>query len=238
MKYLLEVQNLCVNYGPIRALKNVSLSVPKGGMVALVGANGAGKSTLMRAILGIARPMSGDILYEGVSILRKKSHQIVESGIGHAPEGRQIFSDMSVAENLLLGAYSSKMSTAETGRKVDEINAIFPILRERSRQMAGTLSGGEQQMLAIGRALMVSPKLLLLDEPSLGLSPAMTQKIFEVLLGLNKKGTSILLAEQNAAMALEASQWGYVLEIGEIVHEDQSASLILNDVVRKAYLGV
>ena len=238
MKPLLEVTDLFVTYGAIQALKKVSLKVYAGETVSLVGANGAGKSTLMKTLVGINKTQSGDIQFKSSSIRELKSHEIIRLGISQSPEGRQVFPDMSVYENLLMGAYSKKMSRAQVKDRMEEIFSIFPILKERIRAFAVTLSGGEQQMLAIGRALMLSPELLLLDEPSLGISPLLTEKIFEILVNLNRKGTSILLAEQNAAMALEISQRGYVLEVGEVIYEDTAEKLMANDIVRKAYLGI
>jgi len=238
MKPLLEIKNLSVFYGLIQALKGISLKVETGSIVSLVGANGAGKSTLMKTIIGIMKARSGEIYFKSENILGFKSHEIVQRGVSQSPEGRQIFSDMTVYQNLLLGAYSKKMNPDEIRNRMEEIFLIFPVLKERLLQQTVTLSGGEQQMLAIGRALMIRPELLLLDEPSLGISPLLTEKIFEVLVQLKNSGTSILLAEQNAAMALEISDRGYVLELGEVIYQDTASNLMLNDVVRKAYLGV
>jgi len=238
VKPFLEVKDLHVSYGSVKALKGVSLRVEEGSIVSLIGANGAGKSTLMKTLIGIIKSVSGDIRFKGTSILGKKSHEVVGLGISLSPEGRQVFPDMTVLENLLVGAYSAKLRKQQINTRIDEISQIFPILEERKFQLAGTLSGGEQQMLAIGRALMISPSLLLLDEPSLGVAPLVTEKIFQVLVELNRKGTSVLLAEQNAAMALEISNRGYVLELGEMIYEDASSELMANDLVRKAYLGV
>ena len=238
MNALLETRDLSVAYGAIRALKKISLQVEEGSIVSLVGANGAGKSTLMKAIVGILKPTAGEFFFRNASTAHLKSHELIRLGISQAPEGRQVFADMDVYENLLMGVYSKKMSRPEIKNRMEEIFDLFPILKDRLRQPAATLSGGEQQMLAIGRALMPRPQLLLLDEPSLGISPLLTEKIFAILVDLNKKGTTILLAEQNAAMALEISHRGYVIEVGEVVYEDTSANLLQNDVVRKAYLGI
>lgn len=238
MKPLLEVKDLSVSYGAIDALKRVSLKIYSGEIISLVGANGAGKSTLMRTIIGIKHARSGNIYFKSSSIIGMKSYEIIRLGISQSPEGRQVFADMSVFENLLMGAYSTKMGKSQIKERMEEIFSIFPILKERTKQAAVTLSGGEQQMLAIGRALMLSPELLLLDEPSLGISPLLTDKIFEILVNINRKGTSILLAEQNAAMALEISHRGYVLETGEVTYEDTASELLATNIVRKAYLGV
>jgi branched-chain amino acid transport system ATP-binding protein len=238
MQPIFEVKNLSVNYGCVQALKKVSLEIQEREIVCLIGSNGAGKSTLMKAILGVVQPLDGEIYFKSKSILGKKSYEIVAGGMSQSPEGRQVFSDLSVFENLKLGAYASRLTRAQEKSKFQEICEIFPVLRERSTQLAGTLSGGEQQMLAIGRALMSSPSLLLLDEPSLGIAPMMTERIFDILLELNKKGMAILLAEQNAAMALEISMRGYVLEVGEIIHQDFSSALMSNQIVKNAYLGI
>jgi branched-chain amino acid transport system ATP-binding protein len=235
---ILEVRDLSVSYGAIAALKNVSLRVEPGQIVSLVGANGAGKSTLMRAIIGLTPPREGEIFYKSESILGVKSYRIIQKGISQSPEGRLIFADMTVHENLIIGAYSLKLSRNDLKERIEEIFSIFPILKQRDQQLGGTLSGGEQQMLAIGRALMVRPELLLLDEPSLGISPLLTEKIFEILVAVKAKGTAILLAEQNASMALEISDYGYVIELGQVVQADTGANLLVNDAVRKAYLGI
>jgi branched-chain amino acid transport system ATP-binding protein len=237
---LLEVRNLSVNYGGICALKNISLQAETGSITALVGANGAGKSTLMGTLIGLVKSTSGEVLFKSQNILGKAGHHIVRLGISLSPEGRQVFSDMTVRENLLLGAYSSKVKSSqqELQHKIDELTELFPILKERDKQLAGTLSGGEQQMLAIARALMNSPELLLLDEPSLGVSPLITEKIFEILVELNRQGMTILLAEQNAVMALEIAHQGHVLELGEVIYHAPAQELLANDVVQKAYLGL
>ncbi len=238
MKPILEINELSVSYGSTQALRNVSLRVEEGTIVSLVGANGAGKSTLMKTIIGMVKPTKGDIHFKSLNILKMTSHEIIRTGISLSPEGREIFTDMTVAENLALGAYTRKLKGAKLNDRMEAIFTYFPILKERRQQMGMTLSGGEQQMLAISRALMTEPELLLLDEPSLGISPLLTEKIFEILCVLNQQGTSILLAEQNAYRALEISSKGYVLELGKVAFEDTSSHLLVNDGVRQAYLGV
>ncbi len=232
---ILEVRDLHVAYGAIQALKGVSLTVQRGEITTIIGANGAGKSTLLRAISALVRPTRGTIRFENSDITRLPPHRIVQMGIIHVPEGRRIFAEMSVYENLLLGAYS------QWGRDLDErlerVFAIFPRLKERLNQRAGTLSGGEQQMLAIGRALMARPRLLMLDEPSLGLAPFLVREIFQVIRQINQQGVPILLVEQNAHMALEIAHRGYVLETGRVVLTDTAANLLRNPAVREAYLG-
>ncbi|CUU35633.1 MAG: ABC transporter ATP-binding protein [Armatimonadetes bacterium] len=232
---ILEVRDLHVAYGAIQALKGVSLTVQRGEITTIIGANGAGKSTLLRAISALVRPTRGVIRYETSDITRLPPHRIVQMGIIHVPEGRRIFAEMSVYENLLLGAYS------QWGRDLDErlerVFAIFPRLKERLNQRAGTLSGGEQQMLAIGRALMARPRLLMLDEPSLGLAPFLVREIFQIIRQINQQGVPILLVEQNAHMALEIAHRGYVLETGRMVLTDTAANLLRNPAVREAYLG-
>jgi branched-chain amino acid transport system ATP-binding protein len=238
MRTILEIKNLSVFYGANQAIKNISITVESGSIVSLIGANGSGKSTLMRTIIGITKAQEGTIQFKSTPILGMNSHEIVQLGVSQSPEGRQIFSNMTIYENLLLGAYTKRKTKKQLNEKIEEIFEIFPLLKLRKKQFAGTLSGGEQQMLAIGRALMIDPELLLLDEPSLGISPLLTEKLFETIVALNKKGTSILLAEQNALMALEISQKGYVLEVGKVIYENVSSHLLSNDIVRKAYLGV
>ena len=234
---MLEVQDIAVAYGPVQALRGVTLRVDAGEIIALVGANGAGKTTLMQAIMGIVPLRSGQITWQGQAIHTQRPHHIVRAGIGLSPEGRQVFADLSVHENLLLGAYT-RSGSRSTAARLRDIGDMFPVLLERRKQLAGTLSGGEQQMLAIGRALMAEPKLLLLDEPSLGIAPMVTQQILTRLVSLNKTGMTILLAEQNAAAALSIAHRGYVLETGALVYHDTGAQLLSNDVVRRAYLGV
>lgn len=228
---LLEVKNLAVSYGNIRAIKNISLNVAAGEIVALLGANGAGKSTTLRTISGLLKPAAGEIYFDGQRIDKTPPHEIVESGLCHSPEGRRVFARLSVDENLSMGAYTAKVDDRE------HIHELFPVLAERRTQAAGTLSGGEQQMLAIGRALMSRPKLLMLDEPSLGLAPMMVERIFDVLEKINSEGTTILLVEQNAAQALRLASRGYVLEVGEVALEGTGKELSSDERVRKAYLG-
>ena len=232
----LDVKDLSVNYGAIKALKNISLSVGKGEAVALIGANGAGKTSTLRAVSGMLKPAGGVITLHGENITGLKSHQLVPKGLAHAPEGRGIFPNLTVQENLDLGAY---LRHDKDGIAADAKKAFgyFPRLEERRAQMAGTLSGGEQQMLAIARALMSRPTLLLLDEPSLGLAPQVTQTIFKILKEVNAQGMSILLVEQNAHLALGLAQWAYVLETGELVMEGTGAALLQSEEIRKAYLG-
>jgi branched-chain amino acid transport system ATP-binding protein len=233
---LLELEAVDAQYGRIRALQGVSLHVEAGEIVTLIGANGAGKTTTLRAISGLLRASGGTLRFEGRSIARVTPDEIVRRGIGHSPEGRRVFARMSVRENLELGAYT-RNSKAEFETDLENVLATFPRLRERLLQRSGTLSGGEQQMLAIGRALMSRPRLLLLDEPSLGLSPILVQTIFKVIRDINARGTTILLIEQNARQALGIASRGYVLEVGRIVHEDSAANLMRSPAVRAAYLG-
>jgi branched-chain amino acid transport system ATP-binding protein len=231
---LLELSDIEVRYGAIRALKGLSLSVEAGEVVALLGANGAGKTTTLRTISGLLRPTAGNIHFEGRPITVLPVHEIVALGISHVPEGRQIFPQMSVLENLEMGAYQRRGSLQADLSRVYE---LFPVLDERSKQNGGTLSGGEQQMLAIGRALMSRPRLLLLDEPSMGLAPMIVTRIFEIIRDIRESGTTVLLVEQNAAQALEVADRGYVLEVGTVVMADSAASLLRDDRVRAAYLG-
>ena len=233
---LLELDNVKTYYGNIRALKGISIQVAEGEIVCLIGGNGAGKSTTLMTISGVLTPVAGDVLYQGQSIVSVRPDNIVQMGICQVPEGRMIFPLLTVMENLDLGAYlrKDKNGIKEDFEKVFE---LFPVLRERSNQAGGTLSGGEQQMLAIGRALMAQPRLLLLDEPSLGLAPILVDTIFEIIREINKQGTTILLVEQNAQLALQFSHRGYVIETGEIALADTSAELLNNDQVKKAYLG-
>jgi branched-chain amino acid transport system ATP-binding protein len=233
---LLEVRDLSVSYGGIRALRDISLRVEEGEIVALLGSNGAGKTTTLRAISGLA-PFSGSVVFDGNDLRKCSPDQIVRLGLGHAPEGRRVFTRMTVRENLALGAYTVR-SSSEIERRLAFVIETFPRLEERLAQSAGTLSGGEQQMLAIGRALMSSPRLLMLDEPSLGLAPIIVQTIFSVIRSLNANGTTILLVEQNAQQALRIANRGYVLETGEMRFEDTCAALLENPVVAEAYLGV
>jgi branched-chain amino acid transport system ATP-binding protein len=234
---LLALHNVSVSYGAIQALRGVSLSVEQGQIVTLIGANGAGKSTTLRAISGILRPTEGDIEFDGASVVSAAPHEIVRRGLVQVPEGRGIFANLSVEENLSLGAYCRR--DHEKVRESRERGLeLFPRLRERLGQNAGTLSGGEQQMLAIARALVARPRLLLLDEPSLGLAPQITQTIFKVIREIRQQGTTILLVEQNARMALKIADYAYVLETGTIRMSGLAAELASSDEVRKAYLGV
>ena len=234
---MLEIKNLYVSYGAINALHGISLSVKAGSIVTLIGANGAGKTTTLKAISGLLKPKSGEILYEGRNISGLPPHQIVKLSLSHVPEGRMIFANLTVLENLQLGAYLQKDKKVVRD-ELEHIFSLFPRLKERVKQIAGTLSGGEQQMLAIGRALMGKPKLLLLDEPSLGLAPLLVKTIFEKIVEINRKeGLTILLVEQNANLALEVSSYGYVLETGKITLSGDSPSLRQNPQVKNAYLG-
>jgi len=233
---LLELDNVKTYYGNIRALKGISIEVKEGEIVCLIGGNGAGKSTTLMTISGVLTPVDGDILYQGRSVVSVRPDNIVQMGICQVPEGRMIFPLLTVTENLDLGAYLRK-DRKGIKEDLEKVYELFPVLRQRSNQHGGTLSGGEQQMLAIGRALMAHPKLLLLDEPSLGLAPILVDTIFEIIREINKQGTTILLVEQNAQLALQFSNRGYVIETGEIVLADTSAALLNNEKVKKAYLG-
>jgi branched-chain amino acid transport system ATP-binding protein len=233
---LLEVDNLVARYGRITALEGISLTVEEGEIVTLIGANGAGKTTTLRAISGLVRPASGAIRFAGRDISRLAPNEIVRAGISHSPEGRHVFPRMTVRENLELGAYT-RTSKAEIAEDTARVLDIFPRLGERFEQKAGTMSGGEQQMLAIARAMMSRPRVLLLDEPSLGLSPKLVQTIFAVIRDINARGTTILLIEQNARQALAVAARGYVLEVGTIVHSGPAADLAASEAVRAAYLG-
>jgi len=253
---ILQVDHLDVGYGAIKALHDVSLSINRGEIVALIGSNGAGKSTLLRAISGLLKPTAGHIVFAPVGdisgadktlayyqttgrpedLTRLRADQIVRLGISHVPEGRQIFLDLTVLDNLLLGAYARR-SKAEITAGLERCYALFPVLAERRKQRSGTLSGGEQQMLAIGRALMARPTLLLLDEPSLGLAPLIVRKIFQIIHEINASGTTVFLVEQNAHMALTLAHRAYVLQSGKIVLSDQAKNLLDNDEVKRAYLG-
>jgi branched-chain amino acid transport system ATP-binding protein len=232
----LEIDDIKTFYGNIQALKGVSLKVEQGECVTLIGSNGAGKSTTLRSISGLTPPREGSIRFDGEEIAQLPPQEIVGLGICQSPEGRKCFQRMSVRENLELGAYLRR-DHAKIGEDLDRVFDLFPRLQERETQKAGTMSGGEQQMLAIGRALMGSPKLLLLDEPSMGISPVLTERIYETIAEINKQGTTILLVEQNANFALEVSSRGYVLETGAVTLADESASLRTNPEVQKAYLG-
>lgn len=233
---LLQLQNLKVSYGNVQALHGIDLYIDEGEIVSILGANGAGKSTTLLGISGLVRPAGGDIIYSGQSLLKIPAHDVVSFGIAQVPEGRRVFGVMTVLENLRLGAFRvlDKKSIENT---LGWIFELFPRLHERRNQLAGTLSGGEQQMLAIGRALMAQPRLLLLDEPSLGLAPLLVKSIFQTLRKINSEGVTILLVEQNAAAALRLADRGYVLETGKVVLNDSAKNLLANEKVAKAYLG-
>lgn len=233
---MLKVNNIDVFYGNIHALKDVSLEVNEGEIVTLIGANGAGKSTLLKTLSGLLKPKHGTILFHNEQIGGKAAQGIVKRGISHVPEGRRVFANMSVEENLELGAYLRK-DKAGIKKDLERIYGLFPILKERRKQMSGTLSGGEQQMLAMGRALMAKPKLLLLDEPSMGLAPLIVKQIFDIIQEVNKEGTTVLLVEQNAHMALSIADRAYVLETGKIVLSGTAKELQESDEVKAAYLG-
>ena len=233
---MLRLQEVHAHYGAIHALRGVSLEVEEGQIVTLIGANGAGKSSTLMAISGIIRPTAGRIIFEGEDLTHLPSHAIVRRGISQVPEGRRIFPKLTIMENLEMGAYT-RADTAQIRQDLDRVFLLFPLLKDRQSQLSGTLSGGEQQMLAIGRALMARPRLLLLDEPSLGLAPKLVETIFEVIREINAQGTTIMLVEQNAHMALRVAARGYVMEVGLIVLTDKAEHLMANEDVRKAYLG-
>ncbi len=233
---LLELDNVHVYYGNIHALKGISIQVEEGEVVAMLGANGAGKTTTLRTISGLLRPREGSVRLRGEAIDTMPPHVIVYKGVGHAPEGRRIFARLTVDENLKMGAYA-RADPQGIKEDMDRVFALFPRLKERIAQVAGTLSGGEQQMLAIGRALMARPRILLLDEPSMGLAPVLVEQIFETVKSINAQGTTILLVEQNAYMALTIANRGYVLQTGEIALSGNAAELQANEEVRRAYLG-
>jgi branched-chain amino acid transport system ATP-binding protein len=234
---MLELKSIESFYGKIQALNGITLEVPEGGIVAVLGANGAGKSTTLKTISGLIQPLRGQILFQGQKIHKSEPHQIVRLGICQVPEGRDIFMGLTVQENLKMGAFTRRDAKA-VQNDLERIFQSFPILKERAKQQAGTLSGGEQQMLAIARGLMSNPKLMLLDEPSLGLAPLMVEEIFRIISEINKEGVTILLVEQNANMALQTAQYGYVMETGTVALHDTAENLIRNDYVRKVYLGV
>jgi branched-chain amino acid transport system ATP-binding protein len=234
---MLDIRDLNVHYGAVHALQGVTLEVKTGEIVTLIGSNGAGKSTTLRAISGMIKPSRGTITFDGKSISGLPPHVVVKRGIAHAPEGRGVFANLTVEENLRIGAFVRNDTDAILA-DTENVFGLFPRLLERRKQLAGTLSGGEQQMLAIGRALLGSPRLLLLDEPSLGLAPQIVKTIFQIIRDINAAGTTILLVEQNAMMALDLAHRGYVLEVGRIVLADDAKSLAASDEVRKAYLGV
>ena len=232
---MLKVEGLNVYYGSIHAIKGVSFEVNQGEIVTMIGANGAGKSTTMNTVAGLLKPKSGSITFEGHDITSTPASKVVSLGLALCPEGRRVFQQMSVRENLEMGGYTRP--AGELAASLDQVFEQFPRLKERQRQIAGTLSGGEQQMLAMGRALMSKPKLLMLDEPSMGLAPLLVEQIFEIVLKLNQAGTTILLVEQNAQMALSIANHAYVLETGHVVKEGSADALMHDDAVRKAYLG-
>ena len=236
MSALLELRDLDVHYGAIHALRGISIRVGQGEIVSLIGANGAGKTTTLRAVSGMLRPSAGQIRYQGASIGGLKPHRLVARGLCHAPEGRGIFPNLTLTENLLLGAFLRRDAEG-IAKDMEKGFKLFPILKERATQMAGTLSGGEQQMLAIARALMSRPRLLLLDEPSLGLAPTVVETIFNIVQEINKQGVTILLVEQNAHLALQIANHGYVLETGTVVQTGTGTELLRSPEIRKAYLG-
>ena len=233
---MLEVKDLEVYYGMIQALKGISFQVNEGEVIALIGANGAGKTTTLQTLTGILSPKSGSIVFEGKDLTRTPAHKIVEMGMAHVPEGRRVFADMSGDENLLLGAYTRK-DKAEIAERVEQAYKRFPRLEERRNQMAGTLSGGEQQMLAMGRALMSKPNIILMDEPSMGLSPIFVNEIFDIIQAVSESGTTVLLVEQNAKKALSIADRAYVLETGKITMSGNAKDLLEDEAVKKAYLG-
>ncbi len=231
---MLKIENLIVNYGGIEAVKGISLEVPDGSIITLVGANGAGKSTTLRSIVGLVKARSGSITLDGEELLGQATTDIVSKGITLVPEGRHVFPDMTVLENLKIGAYLRKDKLSDD---IERIYNLFPRLKERSWQAAGTLSGGEQQMLAVGRALMSKPKIIMMDEPSLGLAPIIVQGIFDIIQQINREGTTVLLIEQNANMALKVADYGYVMETGRISLTGTGAELLANEQVKELYLG-
>jgi branched-chain amino acid transport system ATP-binding protein len=234
---MLEIKNLQVSYGAITALHGITLSVKAGSIVTLIGGNGAGKTTTLRTVSGLLKPQTGEILYEGKNIVGSRPHRIVAMGLSHVPEGRMVFANLTVHENLMMGAYLQRDKNL-IRQSLESVFATFPRLKEREKQVAGTLSGGEQQMLAIGRALMSRPKFLMMDEPSLGIAPLLVKTIFEKIVEINRtQGITILLVEQNANLALEISHYGYVLETGRIILQNESAALRQDPKVRSAYLG-
>jgi len=234
---LLEVENIHAYYGNIHALKGITINVEKGEIVTLIGANGAGKSTTLRSISKLIKPRTGKIIFDGEDITDSKPHDLVYKGITMVPEGRGVFARLSVEENLEMGAYS-RNDNKGIKKSFEQVYTLFPRLKERRNQVAGTLSGGEQQMLATGRALMTAPRLMLMDEPSMGLAPILVENTFETIKEINREGTTILLVEQNATMAFSVADRGYVLQTGEIVLQDTSDALKNNDMVQKAYLGM
>ena len=233
---MLQIKNLSVSYGAIEAVKNISLTVNDGEIVSLIGANGAGKTTTLHTITGLTPAVSGEVLFNGVDLLKTPNNKIVTLGMAHIPEGRHVFTRMSVQENLEMGAFSLK-DQSSLGKDLEMVFDYFPRLKERRRQLAGTLSGGEQQMLAVGRALMSRPKVMMMDEPSLGLAPLVVREIFRIIEEVNKKGVTILLIEQNANMALKTADMGYVMETGRVTMSGPGQELLANESVKAAYLG-
>jgi branched-chain amino acid transport system ATP-binding protein len=233
---MLEVRNLQVYYGVIQAIKDVSFTVNEGDVVALIGANGAGKTTILHTITGLISAKAGQVLYEGTDLQKIPAHKIVSMGIAHVPEGRRVFSQLTVYENLLMGAFTRK-NQKEVEASLNNVYMRFPRLKERKNQLAGTLSGGEQQMLAMGRALMSRPRIILMDEPSMGLSPILVEEIFDIIKEISQSGTTVLLVEQNAKKALSIAKWAYVLETGKIVLDGDAKLLMNEESVKKAYLG-
>ncbi len=234
---MLEVRDLEVHYGKVFALQGVDLQINRGETVAVLGANGAGKSTLLNTIVGVIQPSSGDVLFDGKSIISLQAHEIRTLGLGYVPEGRRVFSDMTVYENLVIGAYTLRDSKQQA-ENLQSVYELFPVLKERHRQLAGTLSGGEQQMLAIGRALMSAPDLMLLDEPSLGLAPLIVRDIFHILKDINARGVTILLVEQSANLALKLAHRAYILESGKVTVEGSATEIASSSSVIEAYLGI
>ena len=234
---MLKIKDLHVNYGGIKALKGININVPDGKIITLIGGNGAGKSTTLRTSIGLVKPGSGSIFYNDQDLTNVKTKDIVTKGLVLVPEGRKVFANLTIHENLVLGSYARK-DKAEIEKDREKVLGLFPRLAERLKQKAGTLSGGEQQMLAVGRALMTKPKLLMMDEPSLGLAPLIVKNIFEIIKDINKLGVTILLIEQNAKAALEIADYGYVMETGTIVMEGPGSELLNNEDVKKAYLGI
>lgn len=233
---MLEIKDIEVYYGMIQAIKGISFEVHKGEVIALIGANGAGKTTILHTITGLLSPKKGSVLFEGFDITKVQAHKIVSHGMAHVPEGRRVFAELTVYENLKMGAYTRK-DKEEIAQTLDMVFQRFPRLRERKNQLAGTLSGGEQQMLAMGRALMSRPKIILMDEPSMGLSPILANQIFDMIEEVSKSGTTVLLVEQNAKKALSIADRAYVLETGKIVLEGNASDLMKDDSIKKAYLG-
>lgn len=233
---MIKIENLVVSYGGIEALKGVSLEVPNGKIVTLVGANGAGKSTTLKSIVGLVKPKSGNISYEGADLTKLKTEYMVKEGIALVPEGRRVFSDLTVLENLKIGAYVRKDKSG-ISEDLEKVYSLFPRLKERTWQLAGTLSGGEQQMLAIGRALMCRPKLIMMDEPSLGLAPIIVKELFGIIKKINEEGMTVLLIEQNANAALKIADIGYIMETGRITLTGSGKELLNNEEIKKAYLG-